>query len=512
MDFEKEKAFKACEKNIISWYPFDKKSKIVLMGTTSKEIIDELSLYSENILVYNEKEKSTIEADYLIFLGIEKNKLELEKNISKAKDILKPNGKMLIVFDNKYSIKNMSTDKGIEKIYNNNLYTLEEVLELLDKNGLTNRKMYYPLNDYIFTNVIFTDYMPISKSNVPRNIFYNENDTIKFFEENEMLNNIVENNVEMKKYANSFLLEVFNGEVSENNIRLVAFSNMRKKQYKIKTIVEKDNVYKYADNEESKKHIEDIKKNIDIMQKIKLKTIDSYDEEKIISQYINEETLDKKILKKIDKNKNLAIALIKKYKEKLEECLEITNDNSKNIFEKYSIKCSDELLNTMKFVKYGLWDLIFQNCFYIDDEFYFYDQEWIEENIPIEFIIYRAIYYLPLEKNDKITHEELYEYFELTNEKIELFKKLDEALQDKINNKLIWDFQRSGQTVEQIRLTYNHEINLLRSEVAQKNEQINDLVQENLKINNELNIIKSSRGWKAIEKIRNLRNKEGKKK
>ena len=89
MDFEKEKAFKACEKNIISWYPFDKKSKIVLMGTTSKEIIDELSLYSENILVYNEKEKSTIEADYLIFLGIEKNKLELEKNISKAKDILK---------------------------------------------------------------------------------------------------------------------------------------------------------------------------------------------------------------------------------------------------------------------------------------------------------------------------------------------------------------------------------------------------------------------------------------
>ena len=32
------------------------------------------------------------------------------------------------------------------------------------------------------------------------------------------------------------------------------------------------------------------------------------------------------------------------------------------------------------------------------------------------------------------------------------------------------------------------------------------------KINNELNIIKSSRGWKAIEKIRNLRNKEGKKK
>ena len=49
-------------------------------------------------------------------------------------------------------------------------------------------------------------------------------------------------------------------------------------------------------------------------------------------------------------------------------------------------------------------------------------------------------------------------------------------------------------------------------ERAQKNEQINDLVQENLKINNELNIIKSSRGWKAIEKIRNLRNKEGKKK
>ena len=44
----------------------------------------------------------------------------------------------------------------------------------------------------------------------------------------------------------------------------------------------------------------------------------------------------------------------------------------------------------MQFVKNGYIDLSFENVFYAD-EYIFYDQEWYLENLPLEFILYRAI-------------------------------------------------------------------------------------------------------------------------
>ena len=46
----------------------------------------------------------------------------------------------------------------------------------------------------------------------------------------------------------------------------------------------------------------------------------------------------------------------------------------------------------MTFIKYGLWDLTLRNVFLINNELYVYDQEWLEENVPIEFIIFRSIW------------------------------------------------------------------------------------------------------------------------
>lgn len=41
----------------------------------------------------------------------------------------------------------------------------------------------------------------------------------------------------------------------------------------------------------------------------------------------------------------------------------------------------------------------FSKLLYIDNEFYFYDQEWEEDNVPIDFILYRAIKYFDRIKN-----------------------------------------------------------------------------------------------------------------
>ena len=35
--------------------------------------------------------------------------------------------------------------------------------------------------------------------------------------------------------------------------------------------------------------------------------------------------------------------------------------------------------------------MILKNCFIIDGECVFFDQEWVEKNVPVEFLVYRSI-------------------------------------------------------------------------------------------------------------------------
>ena len=91
----------------------------------------------------------------------------------------------------------------------------------------------------------------------------------------------------------------------------------------------------------------------------------------------------------------------------------------------------------MTFVKNGLWDLTFQNCFYIDNNYYAYDQEWFEENIPVEFIIYRSILYFN-EIKHIISDEEIFSKLNIDTYYLELFNKLDNILQTKIRKDSMW--------------------------------------------------------------------------
>ena len=501
------------KKNIISWYPFEKGCTVLeIKANDNNQITDTLKQKADKVLSIKIDELQNINEkfDYITLIGLEDITNNAQELFNKLKTILNQNGKILIAMNNKYSVKNLSTNEGIERIFNNSnkIYTLEEVIKLLETSGFYNKKIYYPLTDYKFTNVIFTDNKKISKNELSRNIVYNSEESIKFFEENNMIEKLLEDNIEFKQFSNSFFIEVFNGDYLDNEIRLVTFSNMRKNKYKIKTIVKKDYVYKYPDSDESKEHIENVKKNIDIMLKSKLKTIDSYDEEKIISKYVEYDTFDKVIIQTAKMDKSKALELIKKFKENLLENLE-EGKKTKNVFDKYSIKYDTEVINSMKFTKYGLWDLIFQNCFYIDEDFYFYDQEWLEENVPIEFILYRAIKYFPKIK-EYISIDELYRLLEINEEKVKIFEELDDKIQEEKRNNEVWQMQKNGKNIEELKvqkLTDNHTINLLNIEIENKSREIENLKSEYEKSRNEINIIHQSKSWKLAETLQKIKRK-----
>ena len=200
-----------------------------------------------------------------------------------------------------------------------------------------------------------------------------------------------------------------------------------------------DYVEKEIADSKAEEHYNNIKSNIELLEKNNLNTLDSIKDGKIISKYISQEQrLDKVLVQYInDEETQKMEELIEKYTEILFKNTYEENDYNNTIFAKYNIEIEDKnIIKNLHFLKNGLWDLIFQNCFVVDNELYFFDQEWIEDSVPAEYVLYRAFYYtIPLRKEFFISEDK----FGL-KPFIPIFEKLDSQLQQSIFDKKMWDF------------------------------------------------------------------------
>lgn len=533
-------ALSKIRKNIISWYPFSKECTILEVGSNLGEItrglcqkakkvvaVEENSEKQEVIRVRNKEIKnleianslSGIEEkfDYITVIGLEKLNKEPRIILNDLKKYIKPDGKILIATNNKFSanyISKLNSKNETIEFVSEKLYSLPELNKQIEQAGFKYKKVYYPITDYKMANAIFCDDNQIIENIVSRNIVYNDEGTIKLYEQNNLYRELAKENIEyLKMFLNSFFIEIFNQKIEDNGIKLVSFSNMRKEEYRIKTIMKEKYVYKYNENEKSKDHLNQIKENIDIMRNSKLNTLDEYDEEKIISKYTDEKSLDKVIIENLENNeKEKSIELIKRFRnelfEKMEKC-----EPKKNVFDKYNIKYNIENIADKTFFRYGLWDMTFQNCFIINNELYFYDQEWREEVVPLDFILYRAIKYFP-EIRFYLSMEELYDILNIDESMIDLFEKLDNKLQENIRNNLMWKIHKQGKTVKELKiekLTDNHTMHLQRTALAEKNEEINNLKNETGKLKQELESVYQSRSWKITKPLRKFTNRKNKK-
>lgn len=511
--------------NILNWYNFEKEASILELNAHYGEITGLLCKEAQRVVSIEEnrkcasiiekrhKDKGNLEIivgnfeninlqeefDYIVILGMEE---KIEKVVEYSKKHLKENGKMLIAVNNKFGIRAWITTKEEEKlIYNDNTTITKNKLEKILED--MNLEFYYPLPNYKMPNIIYTKKCMPTVSNIYRDITYKDENVN--FKEVEAYKKIIENNPsDFEYFANSFLVEASNHKQNNTDIKFITFSNMRKDEYRIRTVIKEKEVYKSEVNEKAKKHIENIKENIKLLNELKINTLDSYDEEKVISKYVNEKTLED-ILIEVLKNegKEAFINKIEEYANFLKEKLEIVQNVENNVFKRYKIELENTSLENLTFVKHGLWDLIFQNCFIINNEYYFYDQEWKEENVPVEYIIYRAIIYFH-ESKRYISDEEIFEKLNLTNY-IEIFKKLDDKIQEKIRKPLMWNIHTKEE------LAGNKYKKLKQESISKDNEIINlkneieNLKEENNRRNNELITLQNSLSWKITKPLRVLR-------
>lgn len=476
--------------------------------------------------------------DYITLFGIlEYSQIIFETEtpaldlIAYCKNLLKPDGKLLIATDNKFALKSYVGDidkctgitfdsitgyKSSRKTYKLGKKHIEDILNEI---GLNYYKFFYPLPDYKLPSLIFTDeYLPSSSKINGYFPYYKENSSI-FYSEVDAYDAIIKENIEMFPFfANSYFIEASQVDF-KNDIKYVSFNNYRKEEYQLMTKIKEKVVEKTSINEKSKKHIDIMINNIQNLKNENIEILDQVEGDKVVSKFVNVKLASQLISDNVDKPEEI-LKILYKYKEEISKLSNPYNENEKTILEKYIPKIDKNILHKFQYLKNGYWDMILKNCFIIDDKCVFFDQEWIEENVPMEFLIYRSIVNIEKIRN-KIEEYELYEKMQI-KEYIPIFEQLDNKITEKIIDKEIFSFyQRKYKNPIYDNYTLQGEIRRLNQEkeditkekieLEKSKKQLENEIfgyKDNIsKLNNQINNIYQSKSWRLARKLSKIKHR-----
>lgn len=449
--------------------------------------------------------------------------------ITYCKNLLKPDGKLLIATDNKFALKSYVGDidkctgitfdsitgyKSSRKTYKLGKKHIEDIL---NKIGLKYYKFFYPLPDYKLPSLIFTDeYLPSSSKINGYFPYYKENSSI-FYSEVDAYDSIIKEDKKMFPFfANSYFIEASQIDF-KNDTRYVSFNNYRKEEYQLMTKIKEKVVEKTSINVKSKKHINTMINNIQNLKNESIEILDEGEGDKVVSKFVNVKLASQLISDNVDKPEEI-LKILYKYKEEISKLSNPYNENEKTILEKYIPNIDKNILHKFQYLKNGYWDMILKNCFIIDDKCIFFDQEWIEENVPMEFLIYRSIVNIEKIRN-KIEEYELYGKMQI-KEFIPIFEQLDHKITEQIIDKEIFSFyQRKYKNPIYDNYTLQEEIGRLkkekeditrdRIELEKSKKQLETEIFgykddiEKLKL--EINSIYQSKSWKVARKLSKIK-------
>lgn len=468
--------------NIIDWYDFKDNANLLGIGENIQEYSNTLNKkLAKVILLENFTPNTQIEEEKFDYIFI-KEKIE---TLEYVKKFLKQDGTILLLCDNRFGIRYFAGDKYDNQAFStickdsNELLSKKEIEDFLNKQGFSNYRFFYPLPNYNIANVIFSDnYLPdYTDTKLICNNIYNK-ESLLVFNESEVLRQLTKDE-QFKNFTNSYFVEIN----PKTEIKFASFNNVRKKEYQLCTKIYPNYVIKTPTNQDAQNHILNMKNYIADLKEHGINIIDKFQEDAIVSEYISQKSLYETIVENISQgNQEEVYKLIRRWynfiKSKFEsDRVENLNENITDVDEK--------IVKDLFIVKKAYIDLVFENAFFVQDEFVFFDQEWCIDNLPLEFILYRGIcniYTYHSELENVLPIKELFDQFDITNF-LALFQKIERFIQkqiidDEVNNiyvsskKMVFDVIQEL-SVEKIQLS--EKINLLIEEKKQKENYIAEL-------------------------------------
>ena len=367
--------------------------------------------------------------DYAVIIGSLEdyaggNETAFLKRIS---DMLTDDGKLVIAADNSVAAGRLSGRAA--ETYTQKGYTRSELCGFIESAGLKRSQFLYPAPDYRFTNVIFSDELPPDSESIKRRLIYTPGEPVASFSESAFLRTIIEKEpASFPILADAFILLAAKNTAPKTP-KLICYSIYRNPEYMISTVLDGEYAIKRAASERAHEHMKNIGRNIADISASGAEMLDTCEDLTVRSRICNGTTVDAAMLTAY---KNGGIGALADIGNEFFDTVEkICGPGCKTdtIFDLFDVEISDELRERLHFVKLGYIDMIFQNCFIENGKKLFYDQEWMFENTPIEYIIFRAI--TNSETLCAEVRDNLFDVFGIS-EYTDLFNELNRAFSEKV--------------------------------------------------------------------------------
>lgn len=422
-------------KNLLNWYPFNEKSSVLEIGcgmgaftnllcekcrkVTSVEISKRRAMAT--LLRCRDKENLEVIAgnlndieftekfDYITLIGVleYQGKYTNSSNpyqdfLIKIKSLLKPDGKLLIAIENKYGLKywcGAREDHTGVPFDGINQYTLgnsqgktfskKELDNLLISSGFHSNYFYYPMPDYKLPTVVYSqDYLPTNGNMENMNRYYTDTRTI-IADERKIYDDLINNNV-FEFFSNSFLVECCETDLNMGEVLFAASSSERKPEYRVMTTINRNNkvIKKALCFKKGVGHIQKTMQNMNYLTSRDIKVISFYEENGIVTERSKKPTLESKIL---DAYRREDIPEIWGFYDLILSEINKSSVEAKptdNVLLELKL---DDSLDFGRILRIGCIDMIARNCFYEEGDVIWFDQEWIMENVPSSFILYRNL-------------------------------------------------------------------------------------------------------------------------
>lgn len=412
---------------------------------------DNLDIYAGDIRKMNFERKF----DYIIAVGIlgmiaegaADNEYYAEF-LGSLKNFLKKEGKLLIAVENRFGIRYFC---GYEDPYTgfpfsgiNNYprgtkgrgFSRKEIENIIKLGGFSKHKFYYPYPDYQLPQLIYTDSYLLGENISERLMpYYLHNDTLLAYE-NDLYADLSENGV-LPFFANSYLVECIM-EGATSNVIYAALTTDRGEQHGFATtILENGTVKKKALYPKGRLELERFYHHILDIQKHCVNVVPHNMENGcIIMPRIECMPFSDQLKDIILKGKEKIFSVF----DQLYEC--ILNSSEHIPTEENSLMTPETLeLPWGIILNKAYIDMVPFNCFYLNGQFLFFDQEFVRDKFPAKYTLFRAIFYtyLSIPKTEGILPvEECKERYEL-KELWQIFVETESAFVENNRNTKLYE-------------------------------------------------------------------------
>lgn len=434
-------------KGIIKWYKFHKSSNVLYVSAgleTDESIVEALkeSGMSVNCVKVNDAE-APIQADQFYDYIVVAGALERSKNVSgmmkQIRSILKEDGTLLLVADNRLGIRYFCgdrdpfTDRNFDGIENytridmanqtqldGRLYAKSEIENILECAGFMKYRFYSVFPEIKRAQILIAeDYIPQEELDIRIFPQYYYPNTV-FLEEEKLYTTLMRNNM-FHVMANGFFVECSLTN-SFSDVNQITVSIDRGKKNAMYTIIRRDKkVEKRPIYQEGYDKNYKLISNNEYLKAHGVKMIEAVLENEVLvmpyvygipaTNYFRNQIKEnpEKFLKQLDIYWNMILNSSERvpYEEVNWEEFEPgwekrkSDDPNKHKWRKVAFGSEKEQENLGVILRRGYMDLVSLNSFFVNGEFVFYDQEMYIENVPAYAILLRTIDFI-YEYNEKL--------------------------------------------------------------------------------------------------------------